>query len=195
MGIVVDSATFSPLAFVSIQIKNTMRGTSTDALGNFSLTATQADSIIISIVGYELVMFPLKDWEPGIIRLSEKSILLNTVTVQATPVNPYEGMFDEENARIAARKSPFYYSKARKEKRRLGWLREDNVRVQTYVNVVVRNDEIKTNLMERHKLTEKEYYDLLTRFNETNYTVMYHITAGELVSLINNFFEKNAPHK
>jgi hypothetical protein len=194
-GIVVDSASFTPLAFVSIQIKNTMRGTSTDAQGNFSLMATQADSIVISLIGYQTEIFPLRDWEPGLIRLSERSVLLKGVTVSAKVIKPYEGMFDEENARIAARKSPFYYSKARKEKRRLGWLREDNIRVQTYVNVVVKNDDIKMNLMERFKLTEKEYYDLLTRFNEANYTVMYHITAGELVTLINDFFERNAPLK
>ena len=194
-GIVVDSATFSPLAFVSIKIKNTLRGTSTDAQGNFSLMATQSDSIVISFIGYTSLELPLRDWEPGVIRLSEKSILLKSVTVQAAPLNPYENMFDDENARIAARKLPFYLSKTKKEKRRLNWLREDNVRAQTYVNVVIKNPDIKNNLMAQHKLTEKEYYNLLTQFNEANYTIMYYITAGELVTLINNYFEMHAPKR
>lgn len=194
-GIVVDSASFSPMAFVSVKVKNTLRGTSTDAQGNFSLMATRSDSLVISFVGYESIEIPLYDWEPAVIRLSERSILLKSVTVQATAVNPYENMFDEENARSAARKLPFYLSKAKKEKRRLTWLQEDNYRAQTYINVVVKNPDIKDNLMARHKLTEKEYYDLLTQFNEANYTIMYHLTAGELVTLINNFFEQNTPNK
>ena len=194
-GIVVDSATFSPLAYVSVKIKNTLRGTSTDVQGNFRLMATQSDSIVISFVGYESLELPLKDWEPGLIRLSEKSIMLKSVTVQATPINPYDGMFDEENARIAARKLPFYLSKAKKEKRRLVWLREDNARAQTYINVVIKNPDIKDNLMAKHKLSENEYYDLLARFNEANYSIMYYLTAGELVTLINNYFEKHAPEK
>ena len=171
-----------------------MRGTSTDSQGNFSITATQSDSIVISLVGYESITLPLKDWEPGIIRLSERSILLNAVVVDGTPIN-YDRMFDEINARIASRKVPFYYSRIKKEKLRLSWLREDNARAQTYINLVVKNPEIKNNQMSKHNLTEKEYYDILTRFNEANYSIMYHLTTGELAMLINSFFEKNAPKK
>lgn len=194
-GIVVDSATFSPMPFVSIRVKNSLRGTSTDAQGNFSLIATRADSIVISFVGYQSLELSLLYWEPGLIRLSEKSVVLNTVTVQAKSINPYEGMFDDQNAALEARRLHFYYSKAKKQKFKLGWLKEDNLRVQTYLDVVVKNQDIKNNLMAKHQLTEKEYYDILTRFNEANYSVMYHLTAGELVSLINTFFERNAPRK
>lgn len=194
-GIVVDSATFSPMPFVSIKVKHSLRGTSTDAQGNFSLIANFSDSIVISFVGYQSLELALKDWEPGLIRLSEKSVVLNTVTVQAKSIHPYEGMFDDQNAAIEARKLRFYYTKAKKQKFKLAWLKEDNLRVQTYVDVVINNPDIKNNLMAKHQLTEKEYYDVLTRFNETNYSVMYYLTAGELVSLINQYFEKHAPHK
>ncbi len=53
--------------------------------------------------------------------------------------------------------------------------------------------ETKESLMRKHHLSEEQYYDLLTRFNEANYRVMYYLTASELLSLLNNYFERNAP--
>src|SRR5690349_21364518 len=128
-GIIVDSATFKPLPYVNIQIKNTFRGTNTDTQGNFSVLASRKDTLLISLVGYQTIVLPLGDWEPSMIRMAESKILLKAVTVYATPIDPYLGMFDEQNAELAARKNRFYYSKQKKEKRRVGWLREDNLRV------------------------------------------------------------------
>ena len=71
-------------------------------------------------------------------------------------------------------------------------LREENIRVQTYVDVVVNDSTLKTGLMRKHDLNEKEYYDLLTTFNERHYRVMYYLTRAELISLINTFFEGQA---
>jgi hypothetical protein len=192
-GVVVDSATFAALPFVSVRIKNTLRGTSTDMQGNFAITATRRDTLILSVVGYQSIEQPLWDWEPSVIRLREKSILLNTVTVQSRRLDPYEGMFDEENEKIDRRRVPFYLSREKKQKRRLVWLKEDNARAQTYVNVVVNNPETKSGLMQKYRLTETAYYDLLAEFNTRNVKVMYYLTAPELISLLNNFFEDNAP--
>jgi CarboxypepD_reg-like domain len=194
-GIIVDSATFNPLPYVNIKIKNTFRGTNTDTQGNFSVLASRKDTLIISLVGYQTIVLPLWDWEPSMIRMAESNILLKTVTIYATPIDPYQGMFDEQNAQLAARKNRFYYSRQKKEKRRVGWLREDNLRVKTYVDVVINDPETKERLMREHALTEVEYYAVLAKFNEKNYTVMYYLTAGELSSLLNRFFEQSAPEK
>src|SRR5690349_6926354 len=115
-GIIVDSATFNPLPYVNIKIKNTFRGTNTDMQGNFSVLASRKDTLIISLVGYQTIVLPLWDWESSMIRMAEAKILLSSVTVFATPIDPYEGMFDEQNAQLAARKNRFYYSKQKKEK-------------------------------------------------------------------------------
>jgi hypothetical protein len=194
-GIVADSATFNPLPSVTIRIKHTTKGTTTDLQGNFSILATQKDTLIISLVGYETIEQPLYGWEPSMILLPEKVTLLKTIIIQDTRIeNPYEGMFDDQNAQLRKQNKsiPFYYSKARKDKIKLGRLQNENIRVKTYVDVVVKNPELKERLMKEYNLTETQYYNLLADFNAKNYSVMYYLTAGELISLINNFFSRHA---
>ncbi len=195
-GIVVDSATLTALPSVNIQLKNSSRGTTTDEKGNFRIQATRTDTLVFTSVGYETVELPLATYEAGMIRLSEKYTLLKAITIDEykRAANPYEGMFDDRNAQLQ-KSIPFYFSKAKKEKIRLGMLREENVRVQTYMDVVVNNPRLKESFMNKYSLNEKEYYDILTAFNETHYEVMYYLTASELVSLLNRFFETHAPDR
>lgn len=191
-GIVVDSATLSALPSVNVQIKNGTTGTFTDEKGNFAIRALPADTLVFTIVGYERLELPLADYEPGIIRLSEKYTLLKAVTIdEYKRENPYEGMFEEQNARLK-KSIPFYYSKAKKEKIKVQSLREENVRVKTYVDVVVNDPSLKARLMKEHGLNDDEYYHILTAFNERHYRVMYYLTRSELISLINTFFESQA---
>lgn len=193
-GIIVDSATFSPLPFVTVRIKNSMRGTSTDVQGNFNISATERDTLVFTLVGYQPVEQPLWSYESSVIRMTEKGIMLQEVTIESSGIS-YEGMFDDENAKLAQRKLPFYLSRSKKQKRKLTWLREDNIRAKTYVDVVINNPETKLGLMKKYSLTEDQYYKLLGDFNGQNYTIMYYLTAGELVTLLNNFYEKNAGKK
>jgi len=52
-GTVVDSATKSPLAGVTIQVKGTMTGTTTDVNGKFSLSVPDDAILVISYLGYD----------------------------------------------------------------------------------------------------------------------------------------------
>jgi len=191
-GIVLDSATFEPLPYVNIQIKNQNRRTTSDTQGNFALIANKSDTLVFSFIGYHDLTYPLKDWEPSIIRMSEKSTVLSPVIIRGTAINPYQGLFDVQNAILQNRKVPFFKPKYKKEKIRLGWLIEDNLRAQTYVDLLVRNSEKKNQLMRLHRLTENEYYQILGRFNEQNVDVMYFLTKVELETLLNNFFARAA---
>ncbi|HEX8039501.1 MAG TPA: carboxypeptidase-like regulatory domain-containing protein [Chryseosolibacter sp.] len=193
-GIVVDSATLNALPSVSIQLKNSSRGTSTDEKGNFSIRATAADTLIFTSVGYQTLELPLSTYEPGMIRLSETYTLLKAITIDEYKRTGelYEGMFDDRNAQLQ-KSIPFYFSRARKDRIRLGMLKEENLRVKTYMDVVVNNPELKESFMTKYALNEREYYDILTAFNETHYEVMYYLTAAELISLLNRFFESHAP--
>lgn len=191
-GIVVDSASLTALHQVNVQIKRGSTGTSTDEKGFFSIRAMRSDTLIFSLVGYEPVVLPLATYESGMIRLSEKYTLLKAVTIdEYRQQNLYEGMFEEQNAR---RKTsiPFYFSKAKKEKIKVAALKEENILVKTYVDVVVNNPGLKASLMKKYALTEAEYYSILTSFNETHHRVMYHLTRAELLSLLNTFFETSA---
>jgi hypothetical protein len=191
-GIVVDSASFSALPYVSIQVKHSPMGTSTDKDGNFMIKASPKDTLIISYIGYNTMVLPLRDYEASVILLAERVTVLDEVTFQVKSNDPYAGMFLEEQAKLADRKNPFYYSKAKKEKRKVGWLREDNAQAQTYVDVIIKNPEIKEQLMKRYQLSEEQYYSIMANFNTNHYKVMYYLTAGELVSLLNTYFEKMA---
>ena len=192
-GIVVDSASFAPLAFVNIQLKNTRQGTTTDSKGNFGILARESDTLVFSLVGYERLEFPLAGYEPSLIRMVEKTTVLPSITVDDSRIeNPYEGMFEGQGPTRLKAGIPFYYSKGRKDRVMAGRWRQQALHVQTYVEVVINDPETKSGLMKSHDLTEKEYYDILTRFNEKHYEVMYFLTAAELKSFLNRFFEQEA---
>jgi hypothetical protein len=195
-GLVVDSATFDHLPFVNIQVKNSGRGTMTDEKGSFSIAASREDTLVFSLVGYHRLELPLRDYEPSMIRLTEKYTLLETVTINELRPgeNPYEGMFEDRNAALK-KNIPFYLSKAKKEKIKFQSLKEENIRVETYVDVVINNTDTKKSLMEKHRLREDEYYTVLRQFNEKHYRVMYYLTPAELISLLNIFFENHSPKK
>jgi hypothetical protein len=191
-GIVVDSASLAALSSVNVQIKNGSSGTMTDEHGNFSIAAKRSDTLIFTLVGYQSLELPLMTYEAGVIRLSERYTLLEAVTIdEFRQRDLYEGMFDEQNAQ-RRRSIPFYFSKAKKEKIKVQILKDENLRVSTYVEVVVNNPEFKAGLMKKHALTEKEYYDILTSFNERHYQVMYYLTRAELISMLNTFFDNRA---
>jgi len=193
-GIVVDSATFSPLPYVSIQVKGTFRGTSTDVQGKFGIMATRKDTLILSLIGYETIELPMYDWEASVVRLAERATMLKNIIIQGQEINPYEGLFDEQNEawRKKNKSLPFYYPKWKKEKIKLGRAKEENLRAQTYVEVVIKNPETKADLMKKYKLTETQYYGILAEFNQRNYTIMYYLTAPELLTLLNNFYARRA---
>lgn len=189
-GMVADSASYTPLPYVNIMIKGKTKGTISDTQGSFKLVATENDTLVFSFVGYNTTEIPLYDWEEGIVLLAERTTLLNTVIIEERRMDPYGNMFDEENELLEQRnkKLPFYYSRSKKQKIRIGRLEAENQRVKTYVEVIIQNEDNKKRLIETHKLTEQEYYDILAAFNARHYTVMYYLTAGELISLVNNFF-------
>jgi hypothetical protein len=195
-GIIADSATYKLLPYVNIQIKNTSRGTYSDEKGNFSVTASFQDTLLISLVGYKTTVHPLEFWEPGIILLAESPNVLRSVTIEADRMEDlYKDLFNEENDRLAKNNKalPFYYSKMKKEKIRIKRSGAENIRVRTYVDLVINDPEIKSSLMKKYGLKEEAYYTLLTKFNEENHSFMYYLTAAELLSHLNRFFEKFAP--
>ena len=54
-GTLTDAATGDPLPFATVQIKGTTFGTSTDAVGKYSLSAPANGVLIFSFMGYKSV--------------------------------------------------------------------------------------------------------------------------------------------
>jgi hypothetical protein len=193
-GMVVDSATFAPLPYVNIILKNKNKGTISDTHGNFKLVVSPDDTLSFSFIGYKTLEVISAGWQPSVILMSENPTVLKTVTIEGARVNPYDGMFDEENALFNEKlgRTRFYQTKSKKQKIKMGNLAAENVRARTYVDVVIQNEDTKKQLMNTYQLSETEYYDILSKFNARNYTVMYYLTAGELVSMLNSFFRQHA---
>lgn len=84
-GQVIDSQTQKPLAFVSIVIKNTYAGTTSDINGKFSLKLPgKACEIVVSYVGYEKQFYTcdsLQQQDLILISLEEKTTELNEVVI------------------------------------------------------------------------------------------------------------------
>lgn len=193
-GIVVDSAKLKPIPYVNVLVKKANRGTTTDQKGNFSITARPTDTIRFSFVGYKTLELPARDWEPSVIMMAEEVTVLKAFTLRGEAINQYEGLFDEEIQKLEKSKKaiPFYYSKDKKEKILLSRQKNEQVRVKHYVDLLVKDESVKKELMKRHRLTEAQYYDLLARFNQKNYAIMYYLTDSELLSLLYRFYDANA---
>jgi hypothetical protein len=191
-GMVADSATFRPLPYVTVQIKNKAKGTISDSDGNFKIVANEEDTLVFSFLGYSTVEMSARGWEPNLILMAEKATMLKTIEiVDSAERSDYEDLFSEDISawEKSRRKLPFYYSRTKKEKIRVGRLEDENVRVKTYVDLIVKNDETKNKLMQKYNLTEAQYYDILGGFNARNYRVMYFLSAPELLTLLNRYFE------
>lgn len=195
-GMVVDSATFQSMEHVNIAIKNQFKGTQSNSDGTFKLFATSRDTLVFSFVGYKTIEISIYNWQEGIILMAEDPYILNSITVQGKRLKNsfYEEIFEDK---IISRekeydKLPFYYSKEKKERIKVQRFENENARVQTYMDVVVFNVDLKKNLMKKYDLKDSEYYDLLSRFNEQHHKVMYYLTASELLSLLYRFYEVNA---
>lgn len=194
-GVVADSATFKPMPYVNIAVKNKASGTQSDSNGEFKLFASSTDTLTFSFVGYTSAEVPVNEWiSGGVLLLVEKSILLKSITILGSRSESfYENIFREENERWQRqnKKLPFYMSKEKKETKKLLRLDNENERVRTYMEVIVMNGELKKTLMKKHNIDDKKYYELIAKFNEENHRIMYYLTASELLSLMYRFFDAN----
>lgn len=79
----VISDTNGPLPGVSILVKGSSRGTTTDAQGRFSIVATPSDVLVFSMIGYAAQEMPVGDQTAIELKLSEDTGQLNEVVVTA----------------------------------------------------------------------------------------------------------------
>lgn len=89
-GVVVSADSLEPLAFTSLTIKNSVKGTVSDSLGYFSIFANELDTIQFSNIGYKKVLFVVPENLPedqyGLVQVMEKdTVLLSEIEVFAFP--------------------------------------------------------------------------------------------------------------
>ncbi|NOS92353.1 MAG: hypothetical protein HOP30_10560 [Cyclobacteriaceae bacterium] len=204
-GIVVDSATLNNLPAVNVQVKKTNRGTSTNLNGVFAIMASETDTLIFSYVGYakQIVAVNYQD-EAMFIRLKEESQLLKEVIIKDLgfrlnqKYTPSATLSTTKPLKAGSTTGVgvnfAYFSKLEKEKRKLVKVMADNEKIKIYLEIV--NDpDLKNEIMERYKITEEKYYDLLSNFNENNKEIMYSSNVGLILNGLLSFFETQTKKK
>ena len=94
-GIIVEKDSASVMPFVYIINKSNGNGTMSDNDGRFTLLSKSDDTLICSYVGYAKVYMPVKNLKPNekgfvTIVMGQQMVNLNTVTVTAFKLKPYE---------------------------------------------------------------------------------------------------------
>ncbi len=80
-GTVTDAATHAPLVAASVYIKGTSEGTTTNTKGQFQITASKGDLLVISYLGYETKEITVTEDKQLTIELSTSSQSLNDMVV------------------------------------------------------------------------------------------------------------------
>lgn len=195
--IVVDSMTFKPLPAVFVHVKNTSRSLLVDTTGIFTINTRRIDTLVLSQVGYKEVEIPLFFEEDAIlIRMAEKVTLLKEATVSSRKLYPNE--ISPRTSRVPRRvnlveslAAPWeYFNRREKEKRKLALLMQENDRTRTFMEVVT-DPLIKEELMYDHDVSETTYYDLLVKFNQRKFPVIYSNDADAIITSLHEFFESN----
>jgi hypothetical protein len=201
-GIVVDSLSLSALSGAHVKVKNSSNITASKKDGSFLIMAADFDTLVFTLVGYHDFEYPLFGPEADIlIRMKEDVVMLKEVTVTALPEVAPKGKYQVSDG-SSYTKSPTpnlatgimspitYLSKAEKEKRKLIKLRAENRKIKTYVEVV--NDrEFREDVMMAFSLEEKEYYDLLAKFNKSNREAAYLNNPDEIKKRLFTFIKYN----
>lgn len=91
-GKVISDKDGAPVADASVVLKGKKVGTKTDANGNFSITATKGDVVVISSVSFSDKSITIKDATPITVRLQKVDQTLDEVVVTAMDIkrNPKE---------------------------------------------------------------------------------------------------------
>lgn len=193
-----DSLSLKAIPGIHVRIKNKAGGTTTNSEGVFILPTSPADTLMLTFVGYYTLELPLLFEEEDIlIRMNEKVIMLDEVSVTAKRILPSEIVRAKRTMPTALMEkgqgfsSPIdYFSKWQKEKRKLVKFINENDRVKTYVDVV--NDQVlRESIMYELDLSEDKYYNLLSKFNEQNRLLMYSTDPIEIADALEAFFRKN----
>ena len=201
-GIVLDSMSLTAMTGVSIKLKNSTRGTVTDATGVFTLTANDYDTLVFTYVGYvREVRAIYPEDEVMMVRLKQDVVILKEITVlgkslrvnqdpslklKSTGAVPWYGAMPSSSG-AGANVNLDYFSKREKEKRKLSKVLAEQDRAKAYVEIV-NNPELKEEFMQRFAIDENRYYAILAEFNQLHKDVMYSSNPGIILNALVDFF-------
>jgi hypothetical protein len=214
-GMVLDSATMYSLPDVNITIKTTGPGVVSDLRGTFELKAGEKDTIVFSRVGYRTRMLPAAAVHSLVlIFMKEETRMLDAVEIKDNrpawlpppqPVSPWQNLtftrsFTETPGFQGIQtfgpghifKMPGSgFKKEARAKQRLSEVEAENDKARDYIQMV-NGPEVKDKLMNQYGLSEKQFYELLARFNQKNGDFIYKLEGYEVLPLLLQFFADEA---
>ena len=184
------------LAGVHVLIKGKSIFAVTNSLGAFQIRSAPADTLVLSMVGYNTTYLPLLfEEEDVMIRMSEKYQLLQEVTISGNRLFESEIVRAERTVptkmtTAEAFSSPWtYFSRDQKERRKVVKLINENDRIKTYIQVI-NDQETREDIMFDFELTETQYYGTLALFNQQSQDVLYSTDPQEIISSLRQYFQK-----
>lgn len=195
-GLVVDSLSLKGLAGVHVRVKGKDIFTVTSNLGAFQIRTAPADTLVLSMVGYNTTFLPLLfEEEDLMIRMGEKYQLLQEVTISGnrlfeSDIVRAERTVPRKMSTAEAFSSPWtYFSRDQKERRKVVKLINENDRIKTYIQVI-NDQETREDIIFDFDLTETQYYGTLAMFNQQSQDVLYSTDPQEIISSLRQFFQK-----
>lgn len=194
--VVVDSISFEALPAVFVQIKNTRYSFMVNPTGIFTLNVKQTDTLVLSHIGYHTTTIPLFFEEDAImVRMRPKVTVLDEVVIKSRRLYP-----NEINPRVSKKPEtrtvwnsihqPWeYFNKREKERRKLAKLMQEHDLIKTFMEVIT-DPSIKEELMETYSVEEQKYYDILVKFNQSRFPVIYSNDSEKIIEALHAFFEK-----
>jgi hypothetical protein len=202
-GVVLDSATFHPLPYVAIQIKNKSMGLSTKEDGTFSIETNLGDTLVFTRLGHKpLLFYARKNQNDLRIILAEDTRLLNDVTVYGD--YKIAGLDDWKkdlppNTQIKLKNQPLTpepgtvatfgpgitigFGGKDKTKNK----RDELSKTEVYRKTIT-SPEVRKEVMELFNISEETFNKKLERFNFQYPEAPYLDSEKEIVTLLIQFF-------
>lgn len=202
-GTVLDSASFQPLPFTSVQIKGKPIGTPTSEKGAFTINCQKGDTLVFTRMGHKPFLHRVTRADDRLrIFLAEDSRMLKDVTVYGdydikgvddwkkdlpanTQVQMKKQTLETRPNEVATFGSGITIGFGGKDKTKNK--RDELGRTETY-RKTISDPETKKQLIELYNLTEEQYNKKLERFNEENPDAFYLTSANEIITLLIQFF-------
>ena len=205
-GIVYDSLTLQPLAYVTVVNQTRNNGVTTDENGNFRLSAYPGDSILFTILGYSRKTKVVRSNEQAmIIFLREFAMTLNPVTIYGSfkphgadkwksaiempkifrnPAGPGSGYLIETfgpGVSVGGLLSSMF--KSEKERKKVKTVREKAKQSETYLSVIV-SEETKSYFQKTFSMTEADYNKFIESFNIAHPEAVYIESKDDIMKLM-----------
>ena len=208
-GIVLDSASKLPLAFVAIQIKDKASGQSSREDGAFSISCSHGDTLVFTRLGYTPYLVVVDRQSLALtIELGENVHMLTGITVYDKII--IQGIDNWKKDLKPGRPVKFQNTAASNPdlgliptfgpgivfgfggKDRTKKKQDDLLKTEVYRSTV-NSPEVKKELMNLYSISEETYYRKLEAFNIENPAVAYLTDQREIVSMLIQFFALKEP--